>query len=416
MKFRKKPVEVSRLSNGIVTVCATLNNSAVGICGVSVRAGSRDEAPDSYGLAHFVEHTIFKGTARRSSSLIINRMEAVGGELNAFTSKDETVVYSAFPGGNLTRAVELISDLVLNSVFPDKEIDKERDVICDEISTYLDSPADAIADDFEDIIFAGTPLGHNILGDRKTLKRLRGADCRAFLDRWYRPDNMVLFYSGPRRPDYVNAVFEKYFGALTGAAPERLDISDFATVGFSEAHRRPSHQSHCMLGALTPGLDDPRRYSVALLSNILGGPGMNSLLNVDLRERRGLVYNVETSVTLFREVGLFTVYLGCDPEDADRCCDIVRRRVADIADGYIDRRRLEQARKQYLGQLIVGSENRENSILAAARSLLMRGRVIDPAETVDAIKSLTTDDMRLAGEHIAALSSLIFTPSHKNRG
>lgn len=415
MRVRKTPVEVGRLSNGIMTVCATLKNSAVGICGVSVRAGSRDETPDSYGLAHFVEHTIFKGTQRRNSSLIINRMEAVGGELNAFTSKDETVVYSAFPGGNLSRAVELISDLILNSVFPDKELDKEREVVCDEISTYLDSPADAIADDFEDLVFAGTPLGHNILGDKKTLRRLRSAECRAFLDRWYRPDNMVLFYSGPRKPEAVNAVFERYFGAMTGVAPDRAATVFGLRERFDIGRRLPSHQAHCMLGTTTPGLDDAGRYGVALLSNILGGPGMNSLLNVDLRERLGLVYNVETSVTLFREIGLLTIYLGCDPGDAARCCDIVRRRIADIAGGYIDRRRLEPAKKQYLGQLVVASENRENSILAAARSLLMRRRVIDPAETVEAIKALTPDDIRLAAESLSdGLSTLIFSPSVKN--
>ncbi|MGN0220431.1 MAG: M16 family metallopeptidase [Muribaculaceae bacterium] len=403
------------MANGIMTVCATLKNSAVGICGVSVRAGSRDETPDSYGLAHFVEHTIFKGTRRRSSSLIINRMEAVGGELNAFTSKDETVVYSAFPGGNLSRAVELIADLVLNSVFPDKELDKEREVVCDEISTYLDSPADAIADDFEDFLFAGTPLGHNILGDKKTLRRLHSADCRAFLDRWYRPDNMVLFYSGPRTPEAVNDVFERYFGAMTGSAPDRGATVFEPRERFDIGRRLPSHQAHCMLGAATAGLDDPARYGVALLSNVLGGPGMNSLLNVDLRERLGLVYNVETAVTLFRELGLFTVYLGCDPDDAARCCDIVRRRIADVAEGYFDRRRLEPAKKQYLGQLVVASENRENSILAAARSLLMRHRVIDPAETVEAIKALTPDDLSLAATSLSdGLSTLIFSPSVKN--
>lgn len=415
MRVPKTPVEVGRLSNGMMTVCATLKNSAVGICGVSVRAGSRDETPECYGLAHFVEHTIFKGTRRRSSSLIINRMEAVGGELNAFTSKDETVVYSAFPGGNLSRAVELIADLVLNSVFPDKELDKEREVVCDEISTYLDSPADAIADDFEDLLFAGTPLGHNILGDKKTLRRLHSADCRAFLDRWYRPDNMVLFYSGPRKPEAVNAVFEHYFGAMTGSAPDRGATVFEPRERFDIGRRLPSHQAHCMLGAATAGLDDPARYGVALLSNVLGGPGMNSLLNVDLRERLGLVYNVETAVTLFRELGLFTVYLGCDPDDAARCCDIVRRRIADVAEGYLDRRRLEPAKKQYLGQLVVASENRENSILAAARSLLMRHRVIDPAETVEAIKALTPDDLSLAAKSLSdGLSTLIFSPSVKN--
>lgn len=415
MRVPKTPVEVGRLSNGMMTVCATLKNSAVGICGVSVRAGSRDETPECYGLAHFVEHTIFKGTRRRSSSLIINRMEAVGGELNAYTSKDETVVYSAFPGGNLSRAVELIADLVLNSVFPDKELDKEREVVCDEISTYLDSPADAIADDFEDLLFAGTPLGHNILGDKKTLRRLHSADCRAFLDRWYRPDNMVLFYSGPRKPEAVNDVFERYFGAMTGSAPDRGATVFEPRERFDIGRRLPSHQAHCMLGAATAGLDDPARYGVALLSNVLGGPGMNSLLNVDLRERLGLVYNVETAVTLFRELGLFTVYLGCDPDDAARCCDIVRRRIADVAEGYFDRRRLEPAKKQYLGQLVVASENRENSILAAARSLLMRHRVIDPAETVEAIKALTPDDLSLAAKSLSdGLSALIFSPSVKN--
>lgn len=385
--------------------------SAVAYFGVAVRAGSRDELPGDFGLAHFVEHTIFKGTDRRRASHIIKRMESVGGELNAYTTKEETVVYSIFPSGNLSRAVELIADLIVNSRFPEAELDKEREVVADEIDSYLDAPSEAVFDDFEDLIFAGSPLGHSILGSAASLKSFDSARCRSFIERHYRAGGMVAFYSGPQGAPTVFRTLERLLASIPAGGNMRQEKTEPEILPpFDEVRNIPTHQAHCLLGARVPGYMSPERVPVSLSLNMLGGPGMNSLLNVELRERRGLVYTVEASTSLFSDCGLATVYFGCDPEDRNRCIDIVRR-VLDRFDQTVSPQRLESAKKQYLGQLTVASENRENTVLAAARSLLWRGYAVDPAEIVAGIRDVSLDEIIGAVRRIRdSLSILSFTP------
>lgn len=412
MRTVKSNVSRISLADGMLrTVHMHCPGSAVACFGIAVRAGSRDELPGEYGLAHFVEHTIFKGTDRRRASHIIKRMESVGGELNAYTTKEETVVYSIFPSGNLSRAVELIADLIVNSRFPDSELDKEREVVADEIDSYLDSPADAVFDDFEDLIFAGSPLGHNILGSAETLKTFDSGSCRSFIERYYRADDMVAFYSGPQGVTAVSRTLEKLLPGIPGGGSRRPVITAPDVLPpFDEVRNIPSHQAHCVLGSRVPGYLSPGRVPVSLLVNMLGGPGMNSLLNVELRERRGLVYSVEAGTSLFSDCGLATVYFGCDPEDRDRCIDIVRRTL-DRFGRTITSQRLEAAKKQYLGQLTVASENRENTTLAAARSLLWRGYVCDPAETADLIRKISLDEVLAAADQLgSSISILSFAP------
>ncbi len=407
MRIPEPHFEIATAPSGLRLIALHRPGAAMGIAGIDVHVGSRDDDPGHHGLAHFVEHTIFKGTRRRSSWHIINRMEAVGGELGAFTTKEETVVYSLFPGGSPARAAELVADLAANSQFPAAQLDREREVVADEIDSYLDTPSDAVYDDFDDLLFAGSPLGHNILGNREALARFDSDICRRYLARWYVPANMVAFYAGPMRPDRAIAILERTLSAAlpAGAAPARP--SGIAAAPHFERDRSiGSHQSHTVAGARIPGLGDPRRHTIGLLTNILGGPGMNSLLNVELRERRGLVYNVEASTVMYTDTGAFTVYYGCDPDDEPRCRRLVTDTVARVADGYLTPRRLDLARKQYLGQMVVGSENTESRITAMARSLLLTGRIATPRDTAAALAAITPADIASAAAALLPLSRL----------
>lgn len=382
--------------------------SMVEYCGLAVNAGSRDESPAEFGLAHFVEHTIFKGTKHRKAWHIINRMEAVGGELNAYTTKEETMVYSMFPAGNLTRAAELIFDLAANSQFPDNELDKEREVVADEINSYLDTPSEAVFDDFEDMIFAGSALGHNILGSVETVAKLTSADCRNYLHRYYTPDNMVFFYSGPTSLTVVEKLVSRLSSMLPSGNVERKPReTPPAVMRFATSNDIGSHQSHTIIGTRLPGMYDVDRQALALLTNILGGPGMNSLLNVSLRERRGLVYSVDASTAMFTDTGLFTIYFGCDPDDSSRCVKLALREIDRLAESPMSQRALTRAKKQFLGQLTVGSENREQSILGAARATLYYGKALTPGQVRDRVMQVTPDRLLSLARTIAAVPSIL---------
>lgn len=382
------------LSTGLRAVMRHRPGAVVEHCGVAVNAGSRDEAPGHYGLAHFVEHTIFKGTSRRRAWHILNRMEAVGGELNAYTTKEETMLYSTFPSGNLDRAMDLIADLVTGSEFPTVEIDRERQVVCDEIDTYSDIPSEGIFDDFDELIFAGSALAHPILGSRESVERLDTDVCRSYLERFYTPGEMVLFYSGPESPDRFMRRAEKYFLPLTRPDNPRRRPVPADVPYFSEIKSISSHQAHTVLGARIPGLNDPLRYAMSLLTNMLGGPGMNSLLNVELRERRGLVYSIDASTSLLTDAGLFTIYFGCDEEDVKRCCRLVEGVITRLQDTQITRRRLDAAIRQLTGQLTVASTHTEQSALSMARSTLYLGKATTAGETLDALREVTSEQIR----------------------
>ena len=386
--------------------------AASGIFGIVVGAGSSDETSREEGLAHFVEHTIFKGTARRSSWHIINRMEAIGGELNAYTSKEETVVYSIFPGHNAARAVELIADLAANSQFPARELDKERQVVLDEIASYLDNPSEAVFDLFEEKLFAGTPLAHNILGSESTVANLGSDDCRSFLARNYTKANCVAFYSGPQGASTVASMLDRYFAILPDGKPvERHKICLPQAPHFDTTQSQACHQAHVLAGICTPGMYSPERFAVALLANIAGGPGMNSLLNIELREKRGLVYNVEASTAFFSGTGYMGVYFGCDAEDLNRCRQLCDDVFARIADGRaLAPRRLQAAKKQYIGQRAVASENRENSIINAARAALFYGRIPDRRETDAIIQAIGADELAALAAEFTDASVLAFVP------
>lgn len=402
--------EVYTLGNGLRLVYMHYPLSGAGIFGISIRAGSADEARENYGLAHFVEHTLFKGTKRRSAWHIINRMEAVGGELNAFTTKEETVIYSIFPSGNEARATELIADLAINSQFPERELEKEREVVIDEINSYRDTPSEAIFDEFEEYILAGSPLAHNILGTPESVRELESRHCRNFLSTCYTTGNMVAFYSGSAPAEKVARMAERYFAQLQTGTKDSGATEALPEVSrFDKSVHLDIHQTHALIGARVGGIYSPQRYAVSLFSNIIGGPGMNSLLNVELRERRGLVYSVEASTAVFSACGLISVYFGCDAHDLTRCrkiCSGVFSRLA--ADGLTDRA-LAAAKKQYMGQLAIASENRENRILSAARSLLFRGTTGSYGDTQRGIAAVSVADIAALAATMCGASSLIYT-------
>lgn len=392
-----------------LTVVTAHHTGAVAIFGIAVRAGSADECDGQHGLAHLVEHNIFKGTGARRSWNIINRMESVGGELNAYTTKEETVIYSIFPHGEELRAIDLIADLAIDSQFPERELVKEREVVIDEINSYLDTPSEAIYDEYEQYAFAGTPWAHNILGDADSVRHLNGEDCRRFVEQYYTADNVVIFYSGAMDPDRVARTVERYFAAMPHqAALRHARTFDAPAEPFAITRSLDTHQAHVVLGSYTGGINDPDRYARALLCNIIGGPGMNSLLNVELRERAGLVYTVETSTVAFTGTGLITTYFGCDPDDVERCLRRYQRVIERLAHDGLTPARLRMARKQYLGQHRIARENRENSIMADARSVLFRGTLPDYSAFEDAILSISSDTLRTLAIPMVTPSCLIF--------
>lgn len=396
------------LSSGLRVVYRYCD-SPVEYCGVAVNAGSRDETPSQYGLAHFVEHTIFKGTSRRRSWHIINRMESVGGELNAYTTKEETMLYSVFPKGNLDRAVELIADLVTGSCFPETELAKEREVVADEINSYLDTPSEAVFDDYEDLLFAGSSLGHNILGSADSLSSFTSEICRDYLDNYYTADNMVLFYMGGTGYERLLRSVEKHVSGLAASGSVRHREQPAVNAAFDTRRDIGSHQCHTIIGARIPGMYSPMRYPIALLTNILGGPGMNSLLNVSLRERRGLVYTVDASSSMFTDAGEFAIYFGCDADDLRTCRRLVLDQLDRLASEKMSVRRLDAAKKQYMGQITVASDNREQLALTTARATLYHGRVASADEVAGHIMSVMPEQLREAAELIAPHRCSILT-------
>lgn len=402
-------IRIETLSNGLRCVARQVSG-VTECCGVTFNSGSRDEIADAdHGLAHFVEHTIFKGTSRRSGSYVLNRMEAVGGELNAFTTKEETTVYSLMPAGNFRRATRLIGELAADSAFPEKGLALEREVVCDEIDSYLDSPAEAAYDLFDEMFFAGNPLAHNILGRKQTVMDFTGERCRRYLRERFTADNGVYFYLGPEAPDKVFREAERAFASLPLHAvesPRHIPTECRTEVAVQD---NGSHQCHTVMGTAIGGLHDPARHVTALAVNILGGPGMNALLNLALRERNGLVYTVEASTALYSDCGLMTIYFGCDHSDLEKCRRLVSHTLERFAEKPLTDRQLAAYKRQYLGQLTLGCDNKEQLALNSGRALL-HGLSIPrfdvTAARVDSITPLQLHEtaIRLASAPLRALT------------
>lgn len=396
-----KKYYIHTLANGL-RVVATRSTGEVSYIGAMVNAGSRDESADKQGLAHFVEHTIFKGTRHRRSYHIASRMESIGGELNAYTTKEETMVYTNAPAGYAARSFELISDLVKNSTFPQREIEKEKEVITEEINSYRDSPSDSVFDEFEELIYAGSGLAHNILGTPESVRGLSSEDARAFVDAKYTPDNMVIYCCDPADPEKNIRLVEKYFGDMEFKCVPNQRIQPPVCGIFNETRSCSNHQANCITGCRIFGREDPRRHALFLLNNYLGGPCMNSRLNMEMRDRRGLVYTVDSNVALMSDAGVLLIYYGCDPHETERCRDIIAKEIDRLAQSPLSRRVFAKVRDQYCGQLILSGEHRESRAMSLAKSLLYYGEIHDIDYTSQCIRNLTPEAMQEAAQLVAS--------------
>ena len=425
------------LSNGL-RVIHRPSASRVVFCGYGVAAGSRHEAKDDEGIAHFCEHVTFKGTERRKAWHILNCLESVGGDLNAYTNKEGTVYYSAILKEHIARAVDLLSDIVFHSVYPQAEIDKEVEVICDEIESYNDSPAELIYDEFENILFKGSPLGHNILGTAEQVRSFTTEDALRFTRKLYRPDNAIFFAygdidfkklvnlvgraladddSGKLAEEDCHADFadDADFSGGTGFAGDENSITteksvssvksvgpkNYPSVGEEIAGQtivmqKNTHQAHVMIGTRAYDVNDDRRMPLYLLNNILGGPGMNAKLNLALREHNGLVYTVESTMVAYGDTGTWSIYFGCDEHDIKRCLRLVRKELDRMMEKPLSDSQLKAAKKQIKGQIGVACDNRENFALDFGKSFLHYGweKNVDCLyEQVEAITSQQIQDV-----------------------
>lgn len=385
--------------------------SKVSYCGFAIDAGTRDEAENEQGMAHFVEHLIFKGTGKRKAWHILNRMENVGGDLNAYTNKEETVVYAAFLTEHLERALELLGDIVFHSTFPQHEIEKETEVIIDEIQSYEDNPSELIFDDFEDMIFRDHPLGRNILGKPDLLRSFRTEDVLSFTRRFYQPDNMVFFVQGQYDFKKIIRLVEKYVSDIPAVKVGNQRIVPPLYVPERLVVPKDTHQAHVMIGSRGYNAYDDRRTALYLLNNILGGPGMNSRLNVSLRERRGLVYNVESNLTSYTDTGAFCIYFGTDIEDMDTCMKLTYKELKRMRDVKMTSSQLAAAKKQMIGQIGVASDNFENNALGMAKTFLHYHKYESSELVFKRIEELTSEQLlEVANEMFAEeyLSTLIY--------
>ena len=406
------------LDNGL-RIIHLPSTSQVVWCGYEIAAGSRDELPGEEGLAHFCEHMTFKGTQRMGALQIINALEQVGGDLNAFTNKEDTVFYAAVTKDHFAKAVNLLTDIVFHSLYPQHEIDKEVEVICDEIESYNDSPAELIYDEFENLIFQGHPLGHNILGTSERVRSFKTADALRFTRRHYRPDNAVFFVYGDvdfkRLVKMLSKSEEGTFSRSVegGVRSENSSASEHFSLHppHSSLLQKNTHQAHVMLGTRAYSYDDSRRMTLYLLNNILGGPGMNARLNLSLRERHGLVYTVESSMAAYSDTGVWSVYFGCDHHDINRCLKLVRKELDRVMTRRLSASQLQAAKRQLKGQLAIACDNREQFALDFGRSFLHHGQERDLEKLFHKIDTVTASDIQqVACELFSAdhLTTLIF--------
>jgi predicted Zn-dependent peptidase len=380
----------STLCNGLRMVYLP-SASAVSYCGLAINAGTRDEPSEQSGLAHLVEHMLFKGTVKRKSWHILNRMESVGGELNAYTTKEETFLYTICLAGDTERAIELLSDLAFHSQFPEAEIDRERDVILDEIRSCEDNPSEIIADEFENLLFRNSEMGHLILGDEASLKTITSATCRVFTAAFYHPENMVFFFYGKTSWSEIVHLAGKYLGEIPAGKynmqerrikPELVDPEQKVIT-------KDLHQSHVIVGSRGYGLHDDKRTGLFLLNNLLGGPGMNSRLNVSLREKRGLVYSVDSITASYTDTGVFNIYFGCDHESVEQCLRLIRRELQKLRDRALTSSQLHAAVKQLKGQMGVSGDQSENVALGLGKSFLHYNKYDNLSETYKKLDALT---------------------------
>lgn len=444
------------LDNGL-RIIHLPSDSKVVYCGYQINAGTRNEEPGEEGLAHFCEHVTFKGTERRKAWHILNCLESVGGDLNAYTNKEGTVYYSAILKEHIARAVDLLTDIVFHSVYPQAEIDKEVEVICDEIESYNDSPAELIYDEFENIIFKGSPLGHNILGTAEQVRSFKTEDALRFTRKLYRPDNAIFFAygdidfkklvklirkaladddSGKVAENAANSVgklaeeklpqisqitqisgdensitTEKSVSSVKSVGPENYPSVGKEIAGQTIVMQKNTHQAHVMIGTRAYDVNDSRRMPLYLLNNMLGGPGMNAKLNLALREHNGLVYTVESTMVAYGDTGIWSIYFGCDEHDVKRCLRLVRKELDKFMQKTLSEAQLKAAKKQIKGQVGVACDNRENFALDFGKSFLHYGWEKNVDRLYEQVDEITAEQIQAVAQELFdkdRLTTLIF--------
>jgi len=398
------------LPNGIRLIHATVD-SPVAHCGVVINTGSRDERPEEHGMAHFIEHTIFKGTARRKAYHIISRLEDVGGEMNAYTSKEETAIHASFLCEYYERTIELFSDILIDSTFPDKELKKEQEVIVDEINSYNDNPSELIFDEFEELIYEGHQMGRSILGTPEFVRSFQSSDIRQFMSENYHTDQMVICSVGNISAKKFFHLAQRYFDRL------EPNLRPSGRVRFSSYQPRlkkvekNTFQAHCIIGGEAFDVYHPERLPLVLLNSILGGQSGNSRLNLSLRERNGIAYNLESSYTAYTDTGTLTIYFGTDPENLERALSLIYKEISLLQNKALGGLQLSKARKQLIGQLAMSQENHEDLMLAIGKSMLVFNKVEGLEDIYKKISEISASQMMEVANRLlepSKLSTLIY--------
>lgn len=383
--------------------------SEISYCGVVVNTGTRDEYPNEWGMAHFVEHMLFKGTTKRKAHHIANRMEHVGGDLNAYTTKEETYFYATFLEEYFPRATELLSDILFHSTFTSRQIDREKEVILEEISSYHDSPSELIYDDFENLFYQGHDMGHYILGEEESLNSFNTESIRRFIWRQYHPSEMVFFSYGKTSFAKVVRQVEKYFSITSNLTPRKERTAPTPTAPFQKSVEKNTSQTHVMLGYPAFSVHHPQKYTLYLLNNLLGGGSLNSRLNNSLREKHGLAYLVESNAILYSDSGLLSIYFACDQKQREKCIRLVNKEIEKLKTKELTSMQLSLAKRQWKGQLGIAAENNENNALSMGKQLLLFNSYTPIEEIFTQIDRITSAQLiEVANEIFVDTSSLIF--------
>jgi predicted Zn-dependent peptidase len=382
-------------------------------CGFMINAGSRDERTDEHGLAHLIEHCLFKGTERRKAYHILSRLDSVGGEINAYTTKEETCIYASVLKEHFQRAGELLMDITFHSTFPDREIEKEQSIIVDEINSYKENPDEVLMDEFEERLFPGDALGRSILGTAETVQGFGRNDLKAFVNRHYTTDQIVFVCVGNVSKRSILHFCKQWLEHLPASTSNRPERKKLAETAFSDRKHEQVHQVHALIGCRTIGFDDDKRRAMILLNNVLGGPALNSRLNLNIRERHGYCYYIESNYTPYADAGIFQIYYGTDQRHQKKVERLIIKELKALAKEPMKDRTLNIAQKQLLGQIALSQENRVSLMMSAGRSLLLFDRIDSFQEIKDDVMTITAEEVRKLAEETflsAPLSYLTYIP------
>lgn len=403
------------LNNGIKLVHKT-TTSYVAHLGVIVNAGSRDESQEEQGIAHFIEHTIFKGTVKRKSYHILSSLENVGGELNAFTTKEETCIHASFLNQYYSRALELFSDILINSTFPDKEIKKEKDVVIEEINYYKDLPDECIFDDFEEYMFKNHPLGRNILGIPSAIRTFNRKKIKSFIGENYNTDQIVICSVGNIDFEKLKLFVEKYFSGIVSNLRRNKRKKFRKYKPFNITLEKNTVQTHCIIGNQAYSYMDDNKTIMSLINNMLGGPGMNTRLNIALREKHGISYNIESNYIPFSDAGIFSIYLGTDNHTIEKAIELVHKELQIMREKKLGSLQLKRIKQQLMGQIAISFESNLTEMFSIGKSFLVYGKVDSLDQIYGKIESVTSEKIIDIANHIFDtndLSTLIYRPKAK---